>query len=291
MFVSVNGVRLFVDVENAGLVPAGGAMREKATLLLLHGGPGFDHSGFKPWFSGLSDVAQVVYYDHRGNGRSEDGDRSAWTLAQWGDDVKGLCDALGLVRPIALGMSWGGYVAQSYATRYPDHPGKLFLVSTAAKFEFPAILDSFARLGGPEAARVAEAYWMAPTAERRADVIRICGPLYRRTPPDPEAIQRALIRHDTALHFYGPDNEQGAWTSGTPSPACLAPSSSWRAIRTRSRRSPSARRSRHPCRPIACASSVSRSAATASSATRPIRPSPSCATSSRPCKPTVSGYR
>jgi len=209
MFVSVNGVRLFVDVEGAGLVPDGVAMREKPTLLLLHGGPGFDHSSFKPLFSGLSDVAQVVYYDHRGNGRSEDGDRSAWTLAQWGDDVKGLCDALGLVQPIVLGTSWGGYVAQSYATRYPDHPGKLVLVSTAARVEFPAILESFARLGGPEAARVAEAYWLAPTAERRAEFIRICGPLYRRTPSDPNAMRRVQIRHDTALHFNGPDHEQG----------------------------------------------------------------------------------
>lgn len=209
MFIAVNGIRLFVDVENAGLVPAGDTMREKPTLLLLHGGPGFDHSAFKPLFTGLSDVAQVIYYDHRGNGRSEDGDRAAWTLAQWGDDVKGLCDALGLVKPIVLGMSWGGYVAQSYATRHPDHPGKLVLVSTAAKFEFPAILESFARLGGPEAARVAEAYWLAPTAEKRAEFIRICGPLYRRTPSDPEAMQRALVRHDTALHFNGPDNEQG----------------------------------------------------------------------------------
>ncbi|AWN47344.1 alpha/beta hydrolase [Methylobacterium terrae] len=209
MFVSVNGVRLFVDVENAGLVPAGDTMREKPTLLLLHGGPGFDHSALKPLFSGLSDVAQVVYYDHRGNGRSEDGERSAWTLAQWGDDVKGLCDALGLVRPIVLGMSWGGYVAQSYATRHPDHPGKLVLVSTAAKFEFPAVFERFGHLGGPEAARIAEAYWTAPTAERRADFIRVCGPLYRRTPSDPEAMRRAVIRHDTALHFNGPENEQG----------------------------------------------------------------------------------
>ena len=36
-------------------------MREKPTLLLLHGGPGFDHSHLKPAFSALSDVAQLVY--------------------------------------------------------------------------------------------------------------------------------------------------------------------------------------------------------------------------------------
>ncbi|KMO11840.1 alpha/beta fold hydrolase [Methylobacterium indicum] len=209
MFVSVNGVRLFVDVENAGLVPEGDAMREKPTLLLLHGGPGFDHSGFKPLFSRLSDVAQVVYVDQRGNGRSEDGDRSAWTLAQWGDDVKGLCDALGLVRPIVLGMSWGGFVAQSDATRHPDHPGKLVLVSTAAKVDFPAVFAMFGRLGGPEAARIAESYWTDPTAERREAFIRVCRPLYRRTPADPAELRRVRIRHDTALHFNGPANEQG----------------------------------------------------------------------------------
>lgn len=55
-------VRLFVDVEGASLVPDGPALRVKPTLILLHGGPGYDHSGFKPAFSALADVAQIVYY-------------------------------------------------------------------------------------------------------------------------------------------------------------------------------------------------------------------------------------
>ena len=61
MRVLVNGVRLFFDVEGAGLVPEGPTMREKPTILLLHGGPGFDHSIYKPAFSALADVAQVIY--------------------------------------------------------------------------------------------------------------------------------------------------------------------------------------------------------------------------------------
>src|SRR5215813_2301487 len=96
MFVRVNGERLYFDVEGAGLVPDGPAMRAKPTLILLHGGPGFDHSLFKPAFSVLADIAQIVYFDHRGNGRSSRNDPERWTLAQWGDDVKGLCDALGI---------------------------------------------------------------------------------------------------------------------------------------------------------------------------------------------------
>jgi pimeloyl-ACP methyl ester carboxylesterase len=35
----------------------------------------------------LADVAQIVYLDHRGNGRSEDGPRDSRNLAQWGEDM------------------------------------------------------------------------------------------------------------------------------------------------------------------------------------------------------------
>lgn len=87
MRVLVNDVRLFFDVEGASLVPDGPRMREKPTLLLLHGGPGFDDSIYKPAYSSLADYAQIIYLDHRGNGRSDTGPKEAWTLAQWGDDV------------------------------------------------------------------------------------------------------------------------------------------------------------------------------------------------------------
>ena len=158
MFVEVNGAKLFFDVEGASLVPDGHQMREKPTLLLLHGGPGADHSIYKPTFSALSDVAQVIYLDHSGNGRSDPCDPETWTLAQSGDDVKGFCDALRVERPIVLGTSFGGYVAQSYATRYPDHPAKLVLKSTAAKFDFEIVFAAFETIGGREAREAAERY-------------------------------------------------------------------------------------------------------------------------------------
>jgi hypothetical protein len=37
MLVEVNGAKLYVDVENSGLIPDGNRMSEKPTLLLLHG--------------------------------------------------------------------------------------------------------------------------------------------------------------------------------------------------------------------------------------------------------------
>ena len=44
MHILVNGVQLYFDVEGASLVPDGPTMREKPTMILLHGGPGADHT-------------------------------------------------------------------------------------------------------------------------------------------------------------------------------------------------------------------------------------------------------
>ncbi|RDJ20974.1 alpha/beta hydrolase [Bosea caraganae] len=210
MYVHVNGTRLYFDVEGAGLVPDGPAMRAKPTLILLHGGPGADHSIFKPAFSALSDVVQIVYLDHRGCGRSSDGERDSWNLAQWGDDVKGLCDALGIEKPIIYGASFGGFVAQAYATRHPGHAAKLILTSTAAKIDFPAIYAAFERIGGPQARAIAQAYWSSPSSESRAAYFKYCLPLYRARPADtPDAPSRMIARSDVALWFNGPANEQG----------------------------------------------------------------------------------
>lgn len=205
MHVRVNGVRLFFDVEGAGLVPEGPAMREKPTLVLLHGGPGMDHSTYKPRFSQLADVAQIVYLDHRGNGRSDPGPRESWTLAQWGDDVRDFCEALGIVRPIVLGASFGGMVAQAYATRHPGHPAKLILVSTeaAGATHLEERVALFERLGGPEVGALARRRLLDGQLDEALlkEWVRLAFPVYTRTRRDPAWTQRAIIRPEVHLWF------------------------------------------------------------------------------------------
>jgi len=146
------GVRLFVDVVGAGLEPTPAAMVAKPTMLLLHGGPGFDHSGFRPFFDRFADTHQVVLYDHRGNGRSDGWDTpSDWNLDTWADDVVALSDALGIEHPIVLGQSFGGFVAQHYAARHPEHPSAVVLSSTAARVHGEESAARFRALGGPDA--------------------------------------------------------------------------------------------------------------------------------------------
>jgi proline iminopeptidase len=208
MFISVNGVRLFFDVEGAKFVPDGPVMREKPVLLMLHGGPGADHTIYRPAYSALADIAQIVYLDHRGNGRSEDGPRERWNLAQWGDDVRAFCDVLGIVDPIVLGASFGGMVALAYATRHAGHPGKLVLISTeAAGGSYrERRVELFERFGGPEVGALARRRFLEPEAPldqaARDEWRRLAIPLYNRVPRDPDIARRAVSRPEVALHWF-----------------------------------------------------------------------------------------
>ena len=202
------GVRLFVDIEGAGLVPDGPGMREKPTLVLLHGGPGYDHSGFKPAFSRLSDVAQIVYYDHRGHGRSDRRPAIEWTLDTFADDVVRLCDALGVSKPIVLGQSFGGFVAQRYIARHPAHARQVILSSTSPHLGLARKLAMFERLGGPEARAVAERFWTAPSPTTWAPYSVVCKPHYNTVQPaNDDAGQRIVFNEDILFASAGGEQQ------------------------------------------------------------------------------------
>ena len=211
MKILVNGVNLYFDVEGAALRAHGHIMREMPTLILLHGGPGADHSIYKPVFSALTDVAQVIYLDHRGNGRSDDGPPECWTLAEWADDVVGFCDALGIVKPIVYGASFGGMVAMAYATRHPTHPAKLVLVSTSAQASShtEAKVAMFTRLGGAEAGALAHRRFV--DGDTSPEVLKawleFALPLYTTSAADTEMWGRIQSKQPVREQFFGPGGE------------------------------------------------------------------------------------
>ena len=207
-------VRLFIDIEGASLVPVGPRMRAKPTLILLHGGPGYDHSSFKPIFSQLADVVQIVYVDHRSHGRSSRRPAAEWTLDTFADDVVRLCAVLGIEKPIVLGQSFGGFVAQRYLARHPAHPSKVVLSSTSHHLGLARKLVMFEALGGAQARAVAQAFWTAPNPSTWADYQRVCSPLYNTQPAaDPDARQRTVFNEDILF----------AWAAGEQQTMNLLP--------------------------------------------------------------------
>jgi proline iminopeptidase len=196
-----DGVKLFVDVDGAEYVPDGPRMRRRPTLVLLHGGPGMDHSSFKLELGSLREIAQLVFIDHRGNGRSDDGPREKWNLAQWGDDVRTVCDVLGIENPVVMGQSFGGFVAQAYATRHPEHPAAVIFSSTSPRKSTERNLAMFEKLGGATARSTAEDFYRDPSPETLGPFVKECMSLYNTRSADPDGMRRSVLRVEVLFHF------------------------------------------------------------------------------------------
>lgn len=200
--IQVGDVRLYFDVAGMGLVPDGPTMRDRPVVLCLHGGPGFDHSFLKHFLLPLQQEAQLVFLDHRGQGRSDESTPDRWNLDTWIEDVQAFCEVLGIERPVVLGQSFGGIVALGVAIRHPDLPLKLVVSSSIARFRLDRALPMFERLGGEKARTVAETFFSDPNQENFEAFMVTCLPLYNPTPLDPDVLARVRLRPEVSFHFF-----------------------------------------------------------------------------------------
>jgi proline iminopeptidase len=211
MFAAVRGTRIYFDVEGAGLVPDGSAMRERPVAMVIHGGPGGDHTGFKPSMSPLAERMQLVYFDHRGQGRSERGDPATYTLDENVEDMEALRLHLGLGPIVSIGTSYGGMVAMAHAARYPDAVAKLVLVVTAAHGGFIPRAQAIVReRGTAEQQAVCETLWAGGfrSAEQMQQYYQAMGPLYSYRYDAADAASgrgRAIYSPEALNRAFGPD--------------------------------------------------------------------------------------
>lgn len=106
-------------------------------VLVMHGGMGMDHRYFRPWLDTLGRAATLVYYDHRGNGRSDDpADWQAFGLAQWAADADAVRASVGADRIVVLGHSCAVFLALEYARRYPQRVAGLILCAGAPVIDY-----------------------------------------------------------------------------------------------------------------------------------------------------------
>lgn len=117
-----DGTKLFYKVEGAG----------PQTLIVVHGGPGNSLESVRPDFTRLSKGRTVIYYDQRGNGRSDlidDEDRLA--IGRHIADLDVVRRHFGLGKVTLLGNSWGGLLISAYAATHPDRVERLILDASA----------------------------------------------------------------------------------------------------------------------------------------------------------------
>jgi pimeloyl-ACP methyl ester carboxylesterase len=190
----------------------GSTMEPRPVLIGLHGGPGIDGTGLRHSLAPLAEVAQVIVPDQRGHGRSDAGPPETWNLLSWAGDVRSLCDVLGVDRPVILGLSFGGFVGQQYASSYPERIAGLILISTAPRFPAPEeVIARVREIGGDEAADAMRRDTETPTSESAAEVRRLCRPLYsRRASPDPvlAALEPHFITTSEVIPQWWPDAQR-----------------------------------------------------------------------------------
>jgi proline iminopeptidase len=140
MLARVNGTRLYYQIRGQG-----------TPMLMMHGGPGLDHTYFLPWFDALCAQLEIIYYDHRMNGRSErPQDGAGITHDTWIADADALRAHLGYDRIILFGHSYGGGLALEYALKYGDHLDGLVLCCTAPTFDYLDVILENAKARGTE---------------------------------------------------------------------------------------------------------------------------------------------
>jgi proline iminopeptidase len=187
----VNGTTLYFHTHGYTRGAAG-------PMLLMHGGMGLDHNYLHPFLDPLGRQVELIYYDHRGNGRSQRPDNfEGITHETWVDDAEALRAFLGHDRIVLFGHSYGGFLAQEYALRYGDHLAALILCDTAPVLDYRDVVNAnaVARGAHESLAALGEAFgrpmtddadfrqiWNAilPTCFKKADPA-ICAVMDRNT--------------------------------------------------------------------------------------------------------------
>lgn len=137
---SINGTDLYYVTAGEGL-----------PCLVMHGGLGLDHTYLHPNLDPLGDMMQLIFYDHRGNGRSGRPPKETMTHAQFAADAKALTEHLGFEKVAVIGHSYGGFIALEFALRYPHLMSHLILFDTAPASNYmQEVMDNAVRMGATE---------------------------------------------------------------------------------------------------------------------------------------------
>ena len=182
-----DGVSLFVQEVGDGF-----------PVIVLHGGPGLDHSSFRPYLDPLGDEFRLLYVDERGQGRSERVDPATLSLEVFARDVDLLADALGLNRFALLGHSFGAIITTMHAIEIGSADAYVISAggdsSVALEADVAASLEAMGEPGDP-----IKASW-----EQEKTVAT-------------EAELKELLRVQMPFHFAGdPPSGYGEETIGTP---------------------------------------------------------------------------
>jgi proline iminopeptidase len=182
-----DGYEMFVEEVGSGF-----------PLIVLHGGPGLDHTSFRPWLDPLGEDFRLLYVDERGQGQSARVDPKTLSLEVFARDVDLLAEALRLDEFALLGHSFGAIVTTWHAIELGT--AAAYVISGGGDASEPMLADveaSLAAMG--EAGKPIADSWEAEKSVAT------------------EAGLKELLRTQMPFHFHGePPPGYGEETVGSP---------------------------------------------------------------------------
>lgn len=122
-YAAVNGTRLYYEDTGPG---------SSGQSIVFSHGLLWSSEMFGAQTAHLASRYRCIAFDHRGQGRSDDGSGRRIGIEQNYQDAVALVEALGVAPVVFAGLSMGGFVALRIAARRPDLVRALILLETSA---------------------------------------------------------------------------------------------------------------------------------------------------------------
>ena len=162
--VNANGIEIYYEIHGDG-----------APLILISG-LGYDQWMWHKMIPGLARHFQVIAFDNRGVGQS-DQPAGPYTAQMLADDTAGLLNALGIKKAAVMGHSMGGFIAQALVLSKPELVSKLILSATnfGGPRAIPVTLEAMAVLSDISG---------DPVARLKRGILVSCAPGFRDAHPE-----------------------------------------------------------------------------------------------------------
>lgn len=188
-----DGYRLFVEQLGDGM-----------PLIVLHGGPGIDHTMFRPFLDPLARDCRLLYVDERGQGRSEQTDAETLSVERFARDVDLLAETLGLERFMLLGHSFGGIVTTWHAINLGTAAGYVISGSGDSSEKLMADVGASLEAMGDAGKPIADSWDQeqhVETEEELAALMAVQMPFHFAGPPPAGFMADAVYSPAVLRHF------------------------------------------------------------------------------------------
>jgi len=159
----------------------------RSIMLLVPGGPGGNHTVFNAIKEDLFQFSDLILFDPRGCGNSDDADPIFCTIDHYINDIEAIRKHFNLNKIILLGGSYGAMASMGYAIKFGLFVEKLILIAGAPSFHFiETAQKNLKERGTPEQNKAAEDLWNGTfkNSEHFKEYYKIMASLYLYKQPE-----------------------------------------------------------------------------------------------------------